>query len=337
MIIVLKPDVSEKEIEHIMDRLENVGLKPHLSKGQERSIIGVIGDERILATQPIEAIPGVERAMPILKPFKMASRDFKTEATRIEVGKVTIGGEKVVVIAGPCSVESKGQILETAQAVKAAGADMLRGGAYKPRTSPYSFQGLGDEGLQYLAHARELTGLPIVTEVMDARDVDRVADYADVLQIGARNVQNYTLLKEMGRVQKPVLLKRGLATTINELLMSAEYILSSGNQRVILCERGIRTFETATRNTLDISAIPVIKSLSHLPIVVDPSHGGGKRQLVDPLSKAAVACGCDGLIIEVHPNPEEAMSDGEQSLTPEAFQTLMKELQAVASAVRRSI
>lgn len=338
MIIVLKPDVTEGEINHIIERLKNVGLTPHLSKGEERTIIGVIGDERILATQPIEAISGVEKVMPILKPYKLASRDFKPEKTKIKVKDITIGGENIIVIAGPCSVESREQIIEIAKAVKASGAHMLRGGAYKPRTSPYSFQGLGEEGLAYLAEAGEITGLPIVTEVMDTRDVDKVSEYADILQIGARNVQNYNLLKEVGNcTHKPILLKRGFSTTINELLMSAEYIMASGNSNIILCERGIRTFETATRNTLDISAIPIIKKLSHLPIVVDPSHGGGKRELVDPLSKACVACGCDGLIIEVHHNPEEALSDGEQSLTTEAFGRLMEELRIVALAVKRRI
>ncbi|MFH1097947.1 MAG: 3-deoxy-7-phosphoheptulonate synthase [Candidatus Desantisbacteria bacterium] len=335
MIIVLKTNVTTEQIAHIVDKLTGIGLEPHVSSGTERTIIGVIGDDRKLSLCPIEAIPGVEKVMPILKPFKMASRDFRAQRTTIKVGDVVIGDKQIVIIAGPCSVESREQIIETAKAVKAAGASMLRGGAYKPRTSPYAFQGLGEEGLKYLAEARDITGLPIVTELMDTKDVELVAEYADIIQIGARNMQNFSLLKAVGTVPNPILLKRGHAATINEWLMSAEYIMHAGNHNVILCERGIRTFETATRNTLDLSAVPIIKELSHLPIIVDPSHGGGKRSLVAPLSKAAIACGADGLMIEVHLNPEEALSDGEQSLVPQDFDKLMQEIGKVAKAIRR--
>ena len=337
MIIVLRPDATTEQIERIVSKLTDLEMKTFVTSGIERTIIGVIGDDRKLSMCPIEAIPGVEKIMPILKPFKMASRDFRAQRTIIKVGDVVIGDNQIVLIAGPCSVESREQIIETAKAVKAAGASMLRGGAYKPRTSPYAFQGLGEEGLKYLAEARDVTGLPVVTELMDTKDTELVAEYADIIQIGARNMQNFSLLKAVGCVSKPILLKRGHAATINEWLMSAEYIMHAGNQQVILCERGIRTFETATRNTLDLSAVPVVKELSHLPIIVDPSHGGGKRSLVAPLSKAAVACGTDGLAIEVHLNPEEALSDGEQSLLPQDFEVLVRELKIVAKAVGRRI
>jgi len=337
MIIVLRPDATTEQIERIVNKLTDLEMKTFVTSGIERTIIGVIGDDRKLSMCPIEAIPGVEKIMPILKPFKMASRDFRAQRTIIKVGDVVIGDNQIVLIAGPCSVESREQIIETAKAVKAAGASMLRGGAYKPRTSPYAFQGLGEEGLKYLAEARDVTGLPVVTELMDTKDTELVAEYADIIQIGARNMQNFSLLKAVGYVSKPILLKRGHAATINEWLMSAEYIMHAGNQQVILCERGIRTFETATRNTLDLSAVPVVKELSHLPIIVDPSHGGGKRSLVAPLSKAAVACGTDGLAIEVHLNPEEALSDGEQSLLPQDFEVLVRELKIVAKAVGRRI
>jgi 3-deoxy-7-phosphoheptulonate synthase len=338
MIIVLKPGATKEQIDHIIERLTKVGLKPHISKGLERTIIGVIGDERILSAHPLEAIPGVERVLPILKPYKLASKDFKSEKTTINIdGKVTIGGETLVVIAGPCSVESEEQILSIAKVIKEAGAHILRGGAFKPRTSPYDFQGLGEEGLKYLALASKETGLPIVTEVMDPREVELVYNYASIIQIGARNMQNYSLLKEIGNCRKPILLKRGMSATLKDLLMAAEYILSSGNSQVILCERGIRTFEEATRNTLDISAIPVINDLSHLPIIVDPSHACGRWKWVTPLSKAAVAVGCDGLLIEVHPNPEEAYSDGEQSLTPKNFNQLMEEIKPLAKLLGRRI
>ncbi|MDI6785624.1 MAG: 3-deoxy-7-phosphoheptulonate synthase [bacterium] len=338
MIIVLRPNTTQEQIDHIVEKLIKVGLKPHISKGLERTIIGVIGDERIISTYPLEAIPGVEKVLPILKPYKLASRDFKPEKTTINIdSKVTIGGNTLVVIGGPCSIESEEQILSVAKAIKEAGAHILRGGAFKPRTSPYDFQGLGKEGLEYLALASKETGLPIITEVMDPRKVDLVAQYASIIQIGARNMQNYSLLKEIGNCKKPILLKRGMSATLKDLLMAAEYILSSGNLDVILCERGIRTFEEATRNTLDISAIPVIKELSHLPIIVDPSHAGGKWKWVTPLSKAAIAAGCDGLLIEVHSNPEEAYSDGEQSLTPKNFINLMNEIKPLAKLLGKTI
>ncbi|MEA3560433.1 MAG: 3-deoxy-7-phosphoheptulonate synthase [Candidatus Omnitrophota bacterium] len=337
MIIILKPGVTEQEIDHIVKRVEKLGLKPWISKGVEKTIIGVIGEEDVLRVQPLEAIAGVEKIFPILKPFKLVSREFKSQDSIIDVKGVKIGGKEVVVMAGPCAIENKDLLLETARAVKKAGAKILRAGAFKPRTSPYSFQGLGEEGLKYLRQAAEDTGLVTVTEVMDTRDVSLIAKYADMFQIGARNMQNFNLLKEVGQTKKPVLLKRGISSTIKELLMSAEYIASNGNFNIVLCERGIRTFEEYTRNTLDISAVPVIKELSHLPIVVDPSHGAGKWGLVAPLSKAAVAAGADGLLIEVHSCPEEALSDGAQSIIPERFVKLMQELRALAKVVDREI
>lgn len=337
MIIILKPGATEQEIDHIVKRVEKLGLKPWISKGVEKTIIGVIGEEDVLRVQPLEAIAGVERIVPILKPFKLVSREFKSQDSIIDVKGVKIGGKEVVVMAGPCAIENKDLLLEIARAVKKAGAKMLRAGAFKPRTSPYSFQGLGEEGLKYLRQAAEDTGLVTVTEVMDTRDVSLIAKYADMFQIGARNMQNFNLLKEVGQTKKPVLLKRGISSTIKELLMSAEYIASNGNFNVVLCERGIRTFGEYTRNTLDISAVPVIKELSHLPVVVDPSHGVGKWGLVAPLSKAAVAAGADGLLIEVHSCPEEALSDGAQSIIPERFVKLMQELKALAEVVDREI
>ncbi len=338
MIIVLKPEISDKEIEHIIERVTKLGLKPMLSKGTERSIIGVIGPEDILRSTPIEAFPGVEKVMPVLAPYKLVSREFRKEDSVIDLGKgVKIGGRELVIIAGPCAVENYSSLYETAKAVRAAGARCLRGGAFKPRTSPYTFQGLGEEGLKYLKDVSDKLNLPIVTEVMDTRDVELVVRYADVLQVGARNMQNFNLLKEVGLTKKPVILKRGLSATIKEWLMSAEYIMAGGNMGVILCERGIRTFEDATRNTLDISAIPIVKKLSHLPVIVDPSHAAGRRDLVEPLSKAGIAAGCDGLIIEVHINPEEALSDGAQSLNPAGFEKIIAPLKAVAQAVGRKI
>jgi len=338
MIIVLRPDATEQQINHIVDKVTKLGLKPMISKGAERTIIGVIGPEDIIQAHPLEVYPGVEKVLPILKPYKLVSRDFKQENSVIDLGNgVKIGGEKIVVMAGPCSVENRDLLIDIAKKVKKAGATVLRGGAFKPRTSPYSFQGLGEEGLKYLADARNQTGLLIVTELMDIRDVELVARYADIIQIGARNMQNFNLLKEVGRIKKPILLKRGMSATIKELLMSAEYVLSEGNFNVILCERGIRTFEDFTRFTLDINAVPAIKSQSHLPIIIDPSHGTGKWELVPAASKAGIAAGADGVIIEVHPNPEEALSDGEQSLLPERFEELMKELRKVAEAVGRKL
>ena len=337
MIIVLRPDATEKQVDHIVKKLKGLGLQAHISKGTERTIIGAIGDEVVLQTLPLEAIPGVEKVLPVLKPYKLASREFRNENTIIKIGTAEIGGRKVVVMAGPCAVENKTLLIETAKEVKAAGASFIRGGAFKPRTSPYSFQGLGEEGLTYLAEARDRTGLPVVTEVMDPRDMDAIVKYADIIQIGARNMQNFRLLKEVGACHKPVVLKRGISATIKEWLMSAEYIMAGGNHSVILCERGIRTYETATRNTLDLSAVPVLKQLTHLPVIVDPSHAVGKWDLVAPMAKAAVAAGADGLIIEVHPNPEEALSDGEQSLKPKMFKQLMDELKPIAQAVGREI
>ncbi|MEW6410237.1 MAG: 3-deoxy-7-phosphoheptulonate synthase [Nitrospirota bacterium] len=337
MIIVLKPDATEEQIKHIVKKLKSLGLTAHISKGVERTIIGAIGDETALRDQPLEVIEGVEKVLPILKPYKLASREFKAEDTTIAIAGRVIGGKRIHVMAGPCAVENKTLLIRIAEEVKTAGATFLRGGAFKPRTSPYTFQGLGEEGLRYLAEVREKTGLPIVTEIMDPRDTKLIMKYADVIQIGARNMQNFRLLTEVGSYDKPVLLKRGLSATIKELLMSAEYIMSKGNHKVILCERGIRTFETETRNTLDLSAIPLLKKLTHLPVIVDPSHGVGKWELVPAMSKAAIAAGADGLIIEVHTNPEEALSDGEQSLKPKLFKQLMVDLAAIASAVGREM
>ncbi|HET6364933.1 MAG: 3-deoxy-7-phosphoheptulonate synthase, partial [Nitrospirota bacterium] len=337
MIIVVKPDATVEQVDHIIKKIKDLGLQAHVSKGTERTVIGAIGDEAILQSVPLEAIPGVEKVLPILKPFKLASWEFRKEKTVISIGREQIGGARIAVMAGPCAVENKTLLVEIAKEVKNAGANFIRGGAFKPRTSPYAFQGLEEVGLKYLADARELTGLPIVTEVMDPRDIEMIVKYADVLQIGARNMQNFRLLKEVGLCKKPVLLKRGISATIKEWLMSAEYIMSGGNHAVILCERGIRTYETATRNTLDLSAVPVLKQMTHLPVVVDPSHAVGKWDLVAPMAKAAVAAGADGLIIEVHSNPEEALCDGEQSLKPKSFKQLMDELRPIAKAVGREI
>ena len=338
MIIVMKSHAEPKEIEGVVKRVEELGYKIHLSRGEARTIIGVIGaDEHLIANSTFEVMDGVERTMRVMQPYKMASRDFSASDTVIDVRGVPVGGKRIVVMAGPCSVESREMILETAQMVKTAGATILRGGAFKPRSSPYSFQGLGEEGLKYLAEARELTGLPVITEVMSTDDVELVGDYADIFQVGARNMQNYSLLKVLGKQRKPVFLKRGISGTIQELLMSAEYILAGGNMQVMLCERGIRTYETATRNTFDINAIPVLKEQSHLPVIADPSHGTGMWQYVAPVAKAAVAAGADALMIEVHPDPARAWSDGAQSLTPERFTKLMGDLRLIAQAVGREI
>jgi 3-deoxy-7-phosphoheptulonate synthase len=337
MIVVLKPSLSPEDIRKVVDRIESLGLKAHISVGKERTIIGAIGDERLLADQTLESFPGVEKVLPVLKPYKLVSRDFQTEDTVIEVSGQKIGDRKVHVMAGPCSVESRDQVQETALAVKEAGATFLRGGAFKPRTSPYAFQGLGEEGLNYLEHARRVTGLPVITEVLDPRDLELVYRYTDILQIGARNMQNFKLLTEVGKLDKPVMLKRGLSATIQEFLLSAEYIASAGNRRIILCERGIRTYETETRNTMDLSAVPVIKQLSHLPVFVDPSHGTGRWDLVAPMALAGIAAGADGLLIEVHPRPEVALSDGPQSLKPQKFSALMMQLKKVAQAVGRDL
>ena len=338
MIIVMKPKATPEEIHHVTEKVKEMGLTAHVSRGVERTIIGVIGEEEKVRVKPFEIFPGVESVTPIQKPFKLASRYFKPEATEFEMKHgVVAGGKKIVVMAGPCSVENREMLFDVAKEVKSGGASFLRGGAFKPRTSPYSFQGLGEEGLKYLREAADQFGLLVVTEVMDTRMVELVAQYSDMLQIGARNMQNFDLLKECGMSKKPVLLKRGLSATIQELLLSAEYLLAKGNFKVILCERGIRTFETATRNTIDINAIPVLKQETHLPVIIDPSHGTGKWEFVAPIAKAAIAAGADGLMLEVHPNPEEALSDGPQSLLPKKFRQLMAELRPIAAAVGREV
>ena len=337
MIVVMQKNATSREVANVVARVEQMGCQADISAGEERTIIGIIGNGRPIDREQLERLSGVERTVPILRPFKRASRDFRPQKTVVPINGVSVGTDQLIVMAGPCAVESREQLLETAHAVKEAGAHILRGGAFKPRTSPYSFQGLGEEGLKLLAEAREETGLPIVTEVMEPELVPLVTTYADILQIGARNMQNYALLHAVGEAQRPVLLKRGMMSTIEELLMAAEYILSHGNDRIILCERGIRTFEPYTRNTLDVSAVPLIKSLSHLPVVVDPSHGTGKWELVTPMARAAVAAGADGLMIEVHPHPEDAMSDGAQSLKPDRFAELMESLGSIAKAVGKTM
>ncbi len=338
MIIVMKASATEEQMQKIIDRSESLGLKAHVSKGEERTIIGLIGAEDKVRMQPLERMDGVEKVMPILPPYKLVSRELRKQNTVIKIKDVEIGAKKIVIMAGPCSVENKESLLQIANDVKKNGATVLRGGAFKPRTSPYSFQGLGEEGLKYLKEAADETGLLIVTELMDPRDLDLFYKYdVDIIQIGARNMQNFNLLKEIGKIKKPVLLKRGMMSTIKELLMSAEYILSEGNFNVMLCERGIRTFESHTRFTFDVNAIPVIKKLSHLPVIADPSHATGQWGLVSPISRAAVAAGADGLIIEVHPKPEEALSDGVQSLLPKNFQELIVDLRNVCKAVGREM
>lgn len=337
MMIIMRADATQEQISQVVARVEAVGLQAHLSRGQERTLIGAIGDDRTIDKDHFAVLPGVDRVVPILRPYKLASREFSPENTVFPLDGVSIGGNEIVLIAGPCSVESRTQLMEIAHAVREAGAHALRGGAYKPRTSPYAFQGLGEEGLELLAEAREETGLPIVTEVMAPEMVPLVAKYADVLQIGARNMQNFALLHAAGESQHPVLLKRGMSATVEELLMAAEYILSHGNRRVILCERGIRTFENATRNTTDINAIPVVKSLSHLPVILDPSHSTGRWEYVLPIARAAIAAGADGLIVEVHPHPEEALSDGGQSLKPERFVEMVEQVRRIAQAIGRDI
>lgn len=337
MIIVMNQNATQEEIKKVIDKLTNTGLKAHVSEGSTRTIIGVIGDKKVIAELPVEAMAGVEKTVSVTESYKLVGRDFKQEDTIIDVGGIQIGGQQLTVMAGPCAVESREQLLESAHIVKAAGAQFLRGGAYKPRTSPYAFQGLEKQGLEFLAEAREKTGLKIVTEVVDVESVATVSSYADMLQIGARNMQNFQLLKAVGRTNKPVLLKRGLAATINEWLNAAEYIMSEGNYNVALCERGIRTFEDYTRNTLDLSAVAAVKSISHLPIIVDPSHGTGKWKLVRPMSRAAIAGGADGLMIEVHPDPSRALSDGKQSLTPENFSLVMQEVAQIGAVVGKSL
>ncbi len=344
MIIVLKKEATDKELAHILDTIKEWGFSTNVSRGVERTVIGIIGDESLLRNRPLEVFPGVESVMRVLKPYKLASREFQADRSRIRIPPVVkgadpveIGGEAVTVIAGPCSVENRDMLFEMARFVKKHGAGILRAGAFKPRTSPYSFQGLGAEALRYLAEVREEVGMPVITEVMDTKDVEMVADVADILQIGARNMQNFNLLRAVGKINKPVLIKRGLSATLEELLMSAEYVLCEGNQQVILCERGIRTFEPFTRNTVDISAVPVLKRESHLPVLVDPSHGTGHWDLVAPMACAAVAAGADGIIVELHPKPEEALSDGPQALLPKRFAGMMDDLGRLAGAIGRSV
>jgi 3-deoxy-7-phosphoheptulonate synthase len=338
MIIILKSGMGDAAIDDVCRRVTEMGYAPHIIRGEFKTIVAAVGEERGRPDlRLLEAVETVESVMPVQQPFKLASREVRAEPSEVRVNGIAIGGKAVIVMAGPCSVESEAQVQEVADAVKAAGAKILRGGAFKPRTSPYAFQGLKEQGLKYLADARKRTGLPVVTEVLETESVELVAQYTDIMQIGARNIQNFTLLRRVGEMGKPVLLKRGMATSIQEFLLSAEYILAAGNPNVILCERGIRTFETSTRFTLDLNAVPVLKKLSHLPVVVDPSHGTGHWDLVAPMAKGAVACGADGLIIEVHPKPEEALSDGPQSLKPAKFAQLMRELRPVAEAVGRSL
>lgn len=338
MILTLKPGVKKKDVDHVIAKIKQLGFSPSISKGTERMIIGVIGDKAIVHKDAFSTMECVDFITPISKPYKLVSREIKKENTIVHVGKkLAIGGKQVTVIGGPCSIDTKDNLMRCARDVKKAGGQMLRGGAFKPRTSPYSFQGLGEKGLELLHEAGRITGLPVVSEIMDTRQVEIGCRYADVLQIGARNAQNFDLLREVGRADKPVLLKRGFATTIEEWLMSAEYIVSEGNESVILCERGIRTFETATRNTLDLSAIPVIKKESHLPILIDPSHGLGVREYIIPMARAAVAAGADGVMVEVHPRPAEALSDAHQALLPVQFHQLMRELKHVAAAVGRTL
>jgi 3-deoxy-7-phosphoheptulonate synthase len=337
MMIVMRTDATQREIKIVIDRVQSYGAQAHLSEGEERTIIGVVGDVRSVPREEFLQMPSVDRIIPISRPYKLASREFHPWNSEVPLDGIKFGGPEVVIVAGPCSVESRQQLLETAHAVREAGAHVLRGGAYKPRTSPYSFQGMGEEGLQILAEAREATGLAVVTEVMSIEQVELVSRYADMLQVGARNMQNYNLLHAVGESQCPALLKRGISATIEELLMAAEYILSHGNRKVVLCERGIRTYETATRNTTDINAIPVLKRLTHLPVVLDPSHSTGHWEYVESIARAAVAAGADGLVIEVHPDPAMALSDGGQSLRPERFAELVKQVAVIAEAVGRSL
>ena len=337
MIVVMKHDATRTQIANVSARIEQWGCQTHVSAGEEHTIIGIIGNGRPLDREQIERMSGVERTVPILRPYKLTSREFHPQDTVVPINGVKVGGKQLIVMAGPCAIESQEQLLKTARSVKESGAHVLRGGAFKPRTSPYSFQGLGEEGLKFLAKARAETKLPVITEVISPQLVPLITTYSDILQIGARNMQNYALLHAVGEAQRPVMLKRGMMSTVEELLMAAEYILSHGNNRVMLCERGIRTFEPYTRYTLDISAVPLLKQLSHLPVIVDPSHGTGKWDLVEPVARAAVAAGADGLIIEVHENPEAALSDGAQSLRPSRFAALMKGLRPIAEAVGRTL
>ena len=333
MIIVMRSDATREDVDHVLERLSEVGAEAHVSEGSRRTVIGIVGDRTRVQQLPWEAFSGVERAVPVLKPFKFVSRDFQSDDSIVEVGPAKIGGGYFAAIAGPCAVESRDQLFAAAEAVKNAGATILRGDAFKPRTSPYAFQGLGEAGLILLAEAREEFGLPFVVEVLDPRDVDLVSSYADLIRVGTRNMANFSLLSELGRQPRPVMLKRGFTATVEEWLNAAEYVYKEGNQDVVLCERGIRTFETSTRNTLDISAVPIVKGLSHLPIIVDPSHSGGRRQLVAPLTRVAVAAGADGFMVDVHPSPETALVDGPQAILPGEFADLMDEVRALAAAM----
>jgi 3-deoxy-7-phosphoheptulonate synthase len=338
MIIICKSGATDDQIDHIEDAIRKWGLKPHTSRGVERTVIGVIGPEDVVREKPLEAFPGVESVTPVQKPYKLTSYEFTQKRTIINVNGVKIGDPKrIALMSGPCSVESRDQILAIAKIVKKAGASILRGGAFKPRTSPYTFQGLGVKGLELLAEAREVTGLPVITELMDTKDAEAVDKYADIIQIGARNMQNFSLLKEAGRCKKPVMLKRGVCATIKDVLLSAEYILSEGNMNVMFCERGIRTFETYTRNTLDLSAVPALKKESHLPVVVDPTHGAGHRALIPTMALASVAAGADAIMVEVHNDPEAALSDGEQAMLPAQFEALVGQMRAVAAAIGKEI
>jgi 3-deoxy-7-phosphoheptulonate synthase len=337
MMIIMRADATPKEIAGVVEEVEISGMRAHISQGSERTVIGAIGDGRPVNFDHFILMDGVDRVVPISPPYKLASRDFISENSTFPIDGLSIGGREIIIIAGPCAVESRSQILEIAHAIREAGAHALRGGAYKPRTSPYSFQGLGEHGLELLAEARQVSGLPVITEAMSIDQVNLIAHYADVIQIGARNMQNFALLHAAGKSQHPVLIKRGVSATVEELLMAAEYVLSHGNRRVILCERGIRTYETSTRNTTDINAIPVIKSLSHLPVILDPSHSTGQWQYVTPIARAAIAAGADGLIIEVHPEPNKALSDGGQSLKPERFAELVNQVRAIAQAIGRDL
>ena len=337
MIVVMSPNATKENLNNVVKKLESLNLRTHLSTGDERTIVGVIGDKKIIANLEMEMMEGVEKTVRITEKYKIVSRDFHPQDTIIDVGGIKIGGKNIVVMAGPCAVESLEQVRETAAAVKKAGAKILRGGAYKPRTSPYDFQGLGEEGLKILRQVADEFDLKVVTEVVDRQDISLIEEYADILQVGARNMQNFQMLKSLGKIKKPIMLKRGLSATISEWLNAAEYIVTGGNENVMFCERGIRTYETYTRNTLDLSAVAAVKELSHLPIIVDPSHGTGRRPMVSPMARAAIAAGADGLMIEVHPHPEKAYSDGNQSLTPKDFQDLMSNLGDIAAAVGRTI
>ena len=338
MVIVMEDHANEAEIKEIMDKLKSLGYGVHRSDGVQRTLLGVVGETHgVVDRRDLELLNGVREVIPITKPYKLVSREFHPENTVIKIKDIQIGGDKVVIMAGPCAVESREQILETAGVVKQGGASILRGGAFKPRTSPYSFQGLGEEGLKYMREAADVHGLAVVSEVMDVSQIEMISQYADILQVGTRNMQNFWLLKELGKTRKPILLKRGMSATIEEWLMAAEYIMSGGNYRVLLCERGIRTFENYTRNTLDLSAIPVVQKLSHLPVITDPSHGTGRRDKVPSMARAAIAAGANGLMIEIHVNPEKALSDGAQSLYPDQFYQLVKDLAVIAKVVDKKI